>query len=57
VGIGPRDAAALVVLARAYEADARHDEAEKTARLAREVAPAYAGQMLGSLGLSGVATP
>jgi putative inorganic carbon (HCO3(-)) transporter len=56
VSIGPRDAAALVTLARAYQAAGRHDEAEKTARLAREVAPAYAAQTLGSLGL-GATTP
>jgi len=51
VGIGPRDAAALVVLAQAYRAAGRSDEAEKTARVARQVAPAYAAQVLGSLGL------
>jgi O-antigen ligase len=55
--IGPRDAAALVALARAYQAAGRHDDAEKTARLAREVAPGYAGQTLGSLGLGSPATP
>src|SRR5450756_954640 len=57
VSIGPRDVAALVVLARAYEAAGRHDDAEKTARLARSVAPAYAAQTLGSLGLDSPATP
>jgi len=57
VSIGPRDAAALVALARAYEAAGRHDDAEKTARLARSVAPAYAAQTLGSLGLDSPATP
>ena len=55
--IGPRDAAALVVLAGAYQAAGRHDEAETTARLAREVAPAYSAQTLGSLGLGTVTTP
>jgi Flp pilus assembly protein TadD len=57
VSIGPRDAAALVALARAYEAAGRQAEAEKTARLARSVAPAYAAQTLGSLGLDSPATP
>jgi len=57
VGIGPRDAAALVTLARAYQAAGRRDEAKKTARLARSVAPAYAAQTLGSLGLDGASTP
>ena len=55
VSIGPRDAAALVVLARAYDVAGRHDDANKTARLAREVAPVYAGQTLGSLGLDSAA--
>ncbi|HEY5431991.1 MAG TPA: hypothetical protein VIL06_01110, partial [Coriobacteriia bacterium] len=57
VGIGPRDVAALVVLSRAYQAAGRQAEAEKTARLARSVAPAYAAQTLGSLGLDSPATP
>ena len=40
VSIAPRDAAALVVLALAYRAAGRNDQAGTTARLAREVAPA-----------------
>jgi len=57
VRIGPRDAAALVVLAGAFQAAGSLDDAEKTARLARSVAPAYAAQTLGSLGLYGASTP
>jgi len=57
VSIGPRDAAALVTLARAYSAAGRQAEAQATARLAREVAPDYAAQNLGSLGLESTSTP
>jgi len=57
VRIGPRDAAALVVLAGAYQAAGRPAEAENTARLAREIAPAYAAQVLGPLGLGTITTP
>lgn len=49
--LAPRNAAVLVALATAYEAAGRHEEAQTTARLAREVAPAYSMQTLGSLGL------
>ena len=52
----PRSAAVLVVLARAYRVAGRLDDAEKTARLARSIAPAYAAQTLGSLGLDGSST-
>ena len=57
VGIGPRDVAALVTLAKAYQVARRHVDAVNTARLAREVAPAYAAQMLGSLGAETTSTP
>ncbi len=51
VGLAPQNAAALVMLARAYETAGRRSEAAATARLARSVAPAYSAQALGSLGL------
>jgi O-antigen ligase len=57
VGIGPRDVAALVTLAKAYQVAGSHVDAVSTARLAREVAPAYAAQMLGSLGAETTSTP
>jgi O-antigen ligase len=57
VALAPRNPAALGALARAYEVSGRHDDAMKTARLAREVAPAYAQQTLGSLGLETTTTP
>jgi hypothetical protein len=57
VALAPRNPAALGALARAYEVSGRHDDAVKTARLAREVAPAYAQQTLGSLGLETTTTP
>ena len=57
VRLAPRNPAALGALARAYDVSGRHDDAEKTARLARSVAPAYSMQTLGSLGLDSTATP
>lgn len=57
VRLAPHNATTLVVLARAYEAAGSLDEAGKTARLARSVAPEYAAQTLGSLGLDGASTP
>src|SRR5665647_832125 len=57
VRLAPRNPAALGALARAYDVSGRHDDAEKTARLARSVAPAYAAQTLGSLGLDSPGTP
>jgi O-antigen ligase len=57
VGIGPDDAAALVALAKAYRIAGSQVDAVETARLARQVAPAYAAQMLGSLGLETTSTP
>jgi O-antigen ligase len=57
VRLAPHNATTLVALARAYEAAGSLDEAGKTARLARSVAPAYAAQTLGSLGLDGASTP
>ncbi len=53
VGIGPHDVAALAALARAYEAAGQQADAESTARLARSIAPAYAAEVLGLLGLNG----
>ena len=55
--LAPHNAVALVILARAYEAAGLHDDAEKTARLARSIAPAYSMQTLGSLGLDSSSTP
>jgi O-antigen ligase len=55
--LAPHDAVVLVILVRAYQAAGRLDDAEKTARLAREIAPAYSMQTLGSLGLGGTTTP
>ena len=55
--LAPFNAEALVMLSRAYEAAGRLEEAEKTAKLARSVAPAYAMQTLGSLGLDGAPGP
>lgn len=57
VRLAPHNPAALVVLARAFQATGRGPEAEAEARLARSIAPAYAGPLLGSLGLGGAATP
>jgi O-antigen ligase len=57
VRLAPTNATTLVALALAYEAAGRLDEADKTARLARSVAPEYAAQNLGSLGLDGASTP
>ena len=57
VGLSPRNPAALAALARAYQVTGRADDAEKTARLARSIAPAYSMQTLGTLGLSGTSTP
>ncbi|MEI7815056.1 MAG: O-antigen ligase family protein, partial [Coriobacteriia bacterium] len=47
VRLAPRNPAALAALAMAYRAVGRLDEAEKTAQLAREVAPEYSRQTLG----------
>ena len=55
--LAPRSAPVLVALATAYEATGRHGEAQTTARLAREVAPVYSAQTLGSLGLDSTTTP
>ena len=57
VGIGPRDVAALAALAKAYQVAGSQVDAVQTARLAREMAPAYAAQMLGSLGAETTSTP
>jgi tetratricopeptide (TPR) repeat protein len=57
VRLAPHNATTLVVLARAYQAAGSLDEAVKTARLARSVAPEYAAQTLGSLGLDGASAP
>lgn len=57
VALAPRNPAALAALARAYEVSGRRADAEATARLAREVAPAYAAQTLGDLGLGSPVTP
>jgi len=56
VALAPRNPAALGALARAYEVSGRHDEAVATALLARDVAPEYSMQTLGSL-LKGETTP
>jgi len=55
--LAPQNAEVLVILARAYQAAGRLDEAEKTAQLARSIAPAYSMQTLGSLGLNAAPTP
>ena len=55
--LAPQNAEVLVTLALAYQAAGRADDAEDTARLARSVAPAYAVQTLGSLGLNGSSAP
>jgi O-antigen ligase len=57
VALAPRNPAALGALARAYSVSGRREEAQATARLAREVAPAYAAETLGSLGLESTTTP
>jgi hypothetical protein len=57
VDLAPLNPAALGVLARAYEAAGRPADADKAARLARSVAPAYSMQTLGSLGASATAAP
>ena len=57
VRLAPRNPAALAALARAYDVSGRRADAESTARLAREVAPAYAAQTLGALGLGSTVTP
>jgi O-antigen ligase len=57
VRLAPHNATTLVALARAYAAAGNLDEAGKTARLARSVAPAYSAETLGSLGLDGASTP
>jgi O-antigen ligase len=55
--LAPRNPAVLAVLARAYEVSGRHADAQAAARLAREVAPAYAAETLGTLGLETTTTP
>lgn len=57
VRLSPENPAALVALARAYQVAGRQSDALSTARLAREVAPAYSMQTLGSLGLETTTTP
>jgi O-antigen ligase len=57
VRLAPGNPAVLAALARAYQVAGRHDEAVATARLAREVAPEYAAQTLGSLGETVTVTP
>jgi hypothetical protein len=57
VTLAPRNPAGLGALARAYDVSGRREEANQTARLAREVAPEYSMQTLGSLGLETTATP
>jgi Flp pilus assembly protein TadD len=56
VQLAPGNPAALGALARAYDVSGRRAEAEQAAARARAVAPAYAAQTLGSLGL-GTASP
>jgi putative inorganic carbon (HCO3(-)) transporter len=51
--LAPHDAAVLTTLARAYQVDGRDADARAAARLARQVAPDYANQTLGPLGLLG----
>ena len=55
--LAPQNAEVLVGLARAYQAAGRLEEAEKTAQLARSIAPAYSMQTLGSLGLDAAPAP
>jgi len=57
VRLAPHNATTLVALARAYWAAGRPAEAENTARLAREIAPAYAARVLGPFGLGTITTP
>lgn len=57
VRLAPRNPAALGALARAYDVSGRDVEAAKTAQLAREVAPEYSAETLGSLGLEGSSPP
>ncbi len=57
VRLAPHNPAALGALARAYDISGRDDEAAKTAQLAREIAPEYAAETLGSLGLEGSSQP
>jgi O-antigen ligase len=57
VRLAPHNPAALGALARAYDVSGRDAEAEKAAQLAREVAPEYAAETLGSLGLDGSSAP
>ena len=51
VRLAPGNPAALGALARAYDVSGRRADAEQAAQRARAVAPAYAAQTLGSLGL------
>lgn len=55
--LAPRNPAVLGALAKAYQVAGRLSDAESAARLARLIAPAYAAQTLGSLGLDATATP
>jgi O-antigen ligase len=55
--LAPHSAVVLTALARAYQIAGRPADADRTARLARLIAPDYAVQTLGSLGLGGAATP
>jgi O-antigen ligase len=57
VRLAPRNPAALAVLAKEYQAAGLLNQAEKTARLAHSVAPEYARQTLGPLGLDTSSTP
>jgi hypothetical protein len=57
VRLAPGNPAALGALARAYNVSGMRQDALRVARLARQVAPAYAAATLGSLGLESTATP
>lgn len=57
VGFAPNNPAALAALARAYDVSGRRDEANAAARLARRIAPEYASQTLGSLGVETIVVP
>jgi Flp pilus assembly protein TadD len=57
VRLAPNNPAALAALARAYQVSGRRADADRTARLARSIAPDYASQTLGTLGLESPATP
>ena len=55
--LAPRDALALVTLAKAYAAAGLASQARSAAEVARSIAPAYAAQTLGSTGLTGTPSP